>query len=147
MVSLHGSIMLKLTATSYQSKTLVPSMGYLARYNVLGHCVKTVLVFIQMLTSLPPYLVAIQTWHCNAYSKNLLFQFCINIALHLFSDLSIKSANSCTIGLGFYNQVKGSGSVKKRGDLLLRRSLERYYGKPPKTQNQTNTKVEVSQGF
>ena len=42
-----------------------------------------------MLVSLPSYLITIWTWHYNAYSKYLLFQVCINIALHLFSDLSI----------------------------------------------------------
>lgn len=31
-------------------------------------CVKIILI-IQMLISLFPYLVAIQTWHCNVYSK------------------------------------------------------------------------------
>ena len=29
-------------------------------------------------------------WHCNAYSKYPLLQVCVNIALHLFSYLSIK---------------------------------------------------------
>lgn len=46
---------------------------------------------IQMLTSLLPYLVAIQTWHCNAYSKTLLSQCCLNLAPHLFCDLSMKT--------------------------------------------------------
>ena len=39
---------------------------------------------------LPPYLVAIQAWHCNAYSKYLMFQIYVNIASRLSSDLSIK---------------------------------------------------------
>lgn len=30
------------------------------------------------------------TWHCNAYSEGLLFQVCVDIAPHLFSDLSTK---------------------------------------------------------
>ena len=46
---------------------------------------------IQMLISLPSYLVSIQTWHCNAYTKNLLSQVCVNNSYHLFSALSINA--------------------------------------------------------
>lgn len=46
---------------------------------------------IQMLISLPPYLVAIKAQYCNVYSKYLLSEYCVNIAPHLFSDLSIKA--------------------------------------------------------
>lgn len=38
---------------------------------------------IQMLTSMAPYLVAVQKWHSNAYSKNLLFQCYASIAPQL----------------------------------------------------------------
>lgn len=38
---------------------------------------------IQMLTSMALYLVAVQKWHCNAYSKNLLFQRYASIAPQL----------------------------------------------------------------
>jgi hypothetical protein len=47
LISLHGSKMLKLTARSYQSKTLVPTMGYLSRHNVFGLCVKIILVIFK----------------------------------------------------------------------------------------------------
>jgi hypothetical protein len=46
---------------------------------------------MKMLISLSSYLAAIQTWLCNAYSKHLLSQVCMNIALRLFSDLSTKA--------------------------------------------------------
>jgi hypothetical protein len=51
---------------------------------------------IQMLISLPPYYLAIQKWHCNAYSKDLLFQVFVNITPHSFSYLSIKVDKSIT---------------------------------------------------
>ena len=51
---------------------------------------KGCLCIIQMLISLFPYLAAIQTWLCNAYTKYLLFQVCVTVAPHLSSDLSIK---------------------------------------------------------
>ena len=44
-----------------------------------------------MLAFLPSYLVSIQTWHCNAYVKNLLSQVCVNNSYHLFSALSINA--------------------------------------------------------
>lgn len=44
-----------------------------------------------MLISLFPYLIRIQTWHCNAYFKYILPECCVNIAPHSFSDLSIKA--------------------------------------------------------
>lgn len=42
---------------------------------------------IQILISLPQYLVTIRTWYCNVYSKYLLSQYCINTAPHSFSTL------------------------------------------------------------
>ena len=46
---------------------------------------------IQMLISLPSYLVSIRTLNCNAYVKSLLPHVCVNNAYHLFSALSIKA--------------------------------------------------------
>lgn len=51
---------------------------------------------IQKLISLSPYLVAIQTGHCNAYSKYLLSECCVNIAPYLFY-LSIKTDQPMTV--------------------------------------------------
>ena len=44
-----------------------------------------------MLISLPSYLVSVQTQHCNAYTKNLLSQVCVNSSYHLFSAVSINA--------------------------------------------------------
>ena len=44
---------------------------------------------IQMLLSLPLYLVSICTQHCDAYTKNLMSPVCVNNSYHLFSALSI----------------------------------------------------------
>lgn len=43
-----------------------------------------------MLISLPSYLISIQTWHCNVYTKSPLSQVCVNSSHHFLSALSIK---------------------------------------------------------
>lgn len=37
---------------------------------------------IKIQISLSSYLVSVQTWHCNAYTKNLLSQVCVNSSYH-----------------------------------------------------------------
>lgn len=61
-----------------------------SRHNVFIHCVKFTCV-IQMLLSLPLYLVSICTQHCDAYTKTLMSPVCVNNSYHLFSALSIKT--------------------------------------------------------
>lgn len=46
---------------------------------------------IQVLISLSPYLAAVQTWHCDVYSKCLQSEVCVNLVPYLFSDLSLKA--------------------------------------------------------
>lgn len=67
----------------------------ICRHNVIVHCVKTIFVLFKCLFLLP-HLVAIWTWHCNAYSKNLPFQCYVNIPTHLFSELSVKADQPMT---------------------------------------------------
>jgi hypothetical protein len=37
-----------------------------------------------MLISLPPYLVVIWSWHCNAYSKNLSSHVCVTLIFSIY---------------------------------------------------------------
>lgn len=38
----------------------------------------------QVLISLSPYLAAVQTWHCDVYSKCLQSEVCVNFVPYLF---------------------------------------------------------------
>lgn len=73
-----------------------------------------------MLISLPtPYLIAIQKWHCNSCSKNLLSQCCINIAPQLFSDFSIKADQTMTEQrrkYGWTSDPRQGGERDRRGE-------------------------------
>jgi hypothetical protein len=80
--------------------------------------------------SAPPYLVAIQTCHCNDYSKNLPSQVCISIVPCLFSDLSIKLVSQFIKMAGQKREEgfrqPGEGE-REGGDLPQRRDLERNH--------------------
>lgn len=82
----------------------------------------------QMLIFLPSYLVSIWTWSCNAYTKNLLSQVCVNISYHLFSALSIDT--DCPVGeqnmrIGWdIFPVSAEERDRERGDRQMSGSME-----------------------
>ena len=72
--------------------------------------------------SLPSYLNSSRAPHCNSYSKCFLFQVCVNMALHLFTDLSMKADQpiACPVGLsgisvtGMYSSTLSLKGVSKK---------------------------------